>query len=145
MAYYFVKNTAKSVGKMFPFKEISVTEQQPFVCKAKTILMLNENLQNVSSKFIDLLQSELSIEKLTKKTENWHILEWSDFEKELKKLKITLTGEQKEDWFERFNRLKTEAQTLKATIDKTVKEIDQMVYALYELSNEEITVIEKSI
>jgi len=154
MAYYFVKNTAKSVRKMFPkiilndlrkfpFKEISVTEQQPFVSKAETILTLNENLQNVSSKFIGLLQSELSIEKLTKKIENWHILEWSNFEKELKKLKITLTGEQKEDWFERFNRLKTEAQTLKTEIDKTDKEIDQMVYELYGLSEEEIKIVEE--
>jgi len=153
MAYYFVKNTAKSVRKMFPkiilndlrkfpFKEISEAEQQPFVNKAETILKLNENLQNVSSKFIGLLQSELSIEKLTKKIEKWHSLEWSDFEKELKRIKIALTGEQKEDWFERFNRLKTEAQNLKAQIDKTDSEIDKMVYELYGLSEDEIKIVE---
>ena len=155
MAYYFVKNTAKSVRKMFPkiilndlrkfpFKELSETEQQPFVNKAQTILNLNKSLQNVSSKFIGLLQSELSIEKLTKKIENWHSLEWNDFEKELKRIKITLTGEQKEDWFERFNRLKAEAQTLKTEIDKTDREIDQMVYDLYDLTEEEIQIVENN-
>jgi uncharacterized pyridoxal phosphate-containing UPF0001 family protein len=155
MAYYFVKNTAKSVRKMFPkiilndlrkfpFKELSETEQQPFVNKAETILTLNKNLQNVSSKFIGLLQSELSIEKLTKKIEKWHSLEWSDFEKELKRIKIVLTGEQKEDWFERFNRLKEEAQILKTEIDKTDKEIDKMVYELYDLSEDEIKIVEEN-
>ena len=155
MAYYFVKNTAKSVRKMFPkiilndlrkfpFKELLETEQQPFVNKADTILNLNEGLQNVSSKFIGLLQSELSIEKLTKKIEHWHFLEWSDFEKELKRIKLVLAGEQKEDWFERFNRLKAEAQTLKTEIDKTDREIDQMVYELYDLTEEEIQIVENN-
>jgi type I restriction-modification system DNA methylase subunit len=155
MAYYFVKNTAKSVRKMFPkiilndlrkfpFKEISETEQQPFVNKADTILKLNENLKNVSSKFIGLLQTELSIKKLTKKIDNWHYLEWIDFEKELKRIKRVLTGEQKEDWYERFNRLKSEIQNLKTQIDKIDKEIDQMVYELYGLTAEEIQIVENS-
>ncbi|MDA3893200.1 MAG: N-6 DNA methylase [Salinivirgaceae bacterium] len=155
MAYYFVKNTAKSVRKMFPkiilndlrkfpFKEISLTEQQPFIEKAEIILQLNKDIQKVSSKFIGLLQSELTLEKLSAKIENWHTLEWVDFEKELKKLKITLSGVQKEDWFERFNRLKAEAQTLKAEIDKTDKEIDQMVYELYDLTEDEIEIVENA-
>ena len=155
MAYYFVKNTAKSVRKMFPkiilndlrkfpFKQISETKQQPFIEKVETILQLNKDVQKVSTKFIDLLQSELLIEKLTNKIENWDVLNWIDFEKELKKLKIILSGEQKEDWFERFNRLKSEAQILKAEIDKTDKEIDKMVYELYGLSEEEIAIVENS-
>jgi hypothetical protein len=155
MAYYFVKNTAKSVRKMFPkiilndlrkfpFKEISETEQQPFVNKADTILKLNENLKNVSSKFIGLLQTELSIKKLTKKIDNWHYLEWIDFEKELKRIKRVLKGEQKEDWYERFNRLKSEIQNLKTQIDKIDKEIDQMVYELYGLTAEEIQIVENN-
>jgi type I restriction-modification system DNA methylase subunit len=130
--------------KKLPFKIIPELEQQPFANKVDAILELNNKLQNVSTKFISLLQSELSIEKLTKKIEKWHSLEWSDFEKELKRIKITLTGEQKEDWFERFNRLKTEAQTLKAEINKKDAEIDAMVYELYDLNKEEIKIVEGS-
>jgi ketosteroid isomerase-like protein len=81
---------------------------------------------------------------LTKKIEHWHFLEWSDFEKELKRIKLVLAGEQKEDWFERFNRLKAEAQTLKTEIDKTDREIDQMVYELYDLTEEEIQIVENN-
>ena len=156
MAYYFVKNTAKSVRKMFPkiilndlrkfpFKEISEVEQQPFVNKADKILILNKELQTVSKKFIGLLQSELSIEKLTKKIENWYTVEWFIFEKELKRIKVIITGEQKEDWFERFNRLKEKAQILKSEIEKTKIEIDHMVYELYGLSEDEINIVEENV
>jgi len=39
---------------------------------------------------------------------------------------------------------KTEAQILKTEIDKTDKEIDQMVYELYGLSEDEIKIVEGS-
>ena len=102
------------------------------------------NIYTVPKKFIGLLHSELSIEKLTKKIGDWYTLEWSGFEKELKRIKRVLTGEQKEDWYERFNRLKSEIQNLKAQIDKTEKEIDAMVYQLYGLTEAEIEIIENS-
>ena len=41
-----------------------------------------------------------------------------------------------------FNEQK--AQTLKAEIDKTDKEIDAMVYELYGLTEEEIAIVESS-
>ena len=39
---------------------------------------------------------------------------------------------------------KAEAQSLKSEIDKTDKEIDQMVYQLYNLTDEEIKIVEES-
>ena len=155
MAYYFVKNTAKSARKMFPkiilndlrkfpFKEISELDQIPFIIKVEIILELTKDLQSVIDRFIGLLQTELSIEKLPKKIENWTCFQWGDIEKELNKLKIEISGIQKEDWFERFNRLKREAQELKHQIEQTDKEIDQMVYDLYGLTEEEIKIVEES-
>jgi type II restriction/modification system DNA methylase subunit YeeA len=41
-----------------------------------------------------------------------------------------------------FNEQKQKAQSLKSQIDKTDKEIDQMVYSLYELTDEEIDIVE---
>jgi hypothetical protein len=41
-----------------------------------------------------------------------------------------------------FEAKRAEAQTLKAEIDKTDNEIDQMVYALYGLTEEEIKIVE---
>ena len=48
------------------------------------------------------------------------------------------------EWMEVFETKKAEAQKLKAKIDKTDKEIDQMVYELYELTPEEIEIVENS-
>ncbi len=45
---------------------------------------------------------------------------------------------------ELFEEKKAEAQSLKAEIDKTDKEIDQMVYKLYNLTEEEIQIVENN-
>ena len=48
------------------------------------------------------------------------------------------------DWMEVFETKKAEAQDLKAEIDHTDKEIDQMVYELYGLTQEEIEIVENA-
>lgn len=45
---------------------------------------------------------------------------------------------------ELFEEKKKKALELKAQIEKTDKEIDQMVYALYELTEDEIRIVEES-
>ena len=48
------------------------------------------------------------------------------------------------DWMDVFETKKAEAQTIKAEIDKTDKEIDQMVYELYGLTEDEIQIVENN-
>ena len=48
------------------------------------------------------------------------------------------------DWMEVFETKKVEVLKLKTEIDKTDKEIDQMVYELYGLTAEEILIVENS-
>ena len=48
------------------------------------------------------------------------------------------------DWMEVSETKKKEAQTLKSEIERTDKEIDQMVYELYGLSEEESKIVEGS-
>ncbi len=43
-----------------------------------------------------------------------------------------------------FNEQKEKAQALKSEIEKADKEIDQMVYELYGLTEEEIKIVENS-
>ena len=47
-------------------------------------------------------------------------------------------------WMDVFETKKSEIQMLKTEIDKTDKEIDSMVFQLYNLTNEEIEIIESS-
>ena len=48
------------------------------------------------------------------------------------------------EWMDVFESNREEAQTLKYEINKTDKEIDQMVYELYGLTKEEIEIVERS-
>jgi hypothetical protein len=62
----------------------------------------------------------------------------------LQKNKIALLGVSKDDWFDRFDRLKKQALALKTRIHQTDKEIDRLVYELYGLPDEEIQIVENS-
>jgi type I restriction-modification system DNA methylase subunit len=107
----------------------------------------NNQLQIIYSKFTNYLQSQFTIEKLPRKLQNWHELEFGEFIKELNKAIKKVGGEKltkidEMEWMEVFETKKAEAQTLKDEIDRIDKEIDAMVYELYGLSEEEIKIVE---
>jgi type I restriction-modification system DNA methylase subunit len=116
------------------------------ILKEKAILLNSyyQKFNDSKNKFVSILQSDFQLEKPSKKIEEFYILTWSEFEKELNKNKITLLGVQKDDWFDRFDRFKKQALELKTQIDQTDKEIDKMVYELYGLTEEEIQIVENS-
>lgn len=118
--------------------------QQPFIEKADQMLSLNKELQEINAKFQRTLLREFSIEKLSKKLENWHQLSFSSFLEEIKKQKIELTLSQKAEWEDYFLSEQQKATTLQAEIQKTDTEIDKMVYQLYGLTDEEIKIVENS-
>ena len=137
----------KKTGEMIineQLKEISLQEQQHFIEKADKMLFLNKNLQELSQKFQRLLTRKFELEKLTTKLQEWYLLEFSEFVKELKKSKIKLSLKEEMEWEEIFLENKEEAEKIKNEIEMTDKEIDRMVYELYGLSEEEVNIIERN-
>ena len=128
--------------KKLPIKEISLEAQQPFIEKADKMLSLNKDLQEKVSSFQRLLTRKFELEKLSTKLQDWYLLEFSEFIKELKKLKIKLSLKEEIEWEEIFIEKKEEVEKVKNEIEITDKEIDRMVYELYGLSEEEIKIIE---
>ena len=128
--------------KELPIKKISLEAQQPFIEKADKMLFLNKNLQELSQKFQRLLTRKFELEKLTTKLQDWYLLEFSEFVKELKKSKIKLSLKEEIEWEEIFLEKKEEAEKVKNEIEMTDKEIDGMVYELYGLSKEEVKIVE---
>ncbi len=129
------------------FKDI---DNEKFEYFTDLMLKNKTQMQSILGKFTKYLQSQYSIEKLSKKLQNWHELEFADFIKELNKAIKKASGEKltKKDemeWMELFEEKKAEAQTLKAEIEKTDKEIDQMVYELYGLTEDEIKIVEGAV
>jgi hypothetical protein len=72
------------------------------------------------------------------------LLEYAEFIKELKKKKIKLSLSQEAEWEDYFLEEQKKAVALKTQIDTTDKEINQMVYELYGLTEEEIEIVENS-
>jgi len=85
------------------------------------------------------------LDALPKKLQEWHLLTYSDFIKELGKKRIKLTLSEETELEDYFLQEKDKAQILKSKIEKTDKEIDRTVCALYGLAEEEIKIIEESV
>lgn len=88
------------------------------------------------------LQSKFSLPKLSRKLEHWPSLEFKDFLKELKRLKVQLGLAEESEWLAYFNEQKAKANALQNQIDATDKQIDALVYELYGLTEEEVKVVE---
>ena len=98
---------------------------------------------------IELLESALAAaDALIQKFPDDHATQQRDYLRdrlaELKKKKIKLSLEEEAEWLTYFNKKKIEANALQAEIEGIEKQIDQMVYELYGLSEEEINVVEAS-
>jgi len=154
MSYYFKFATAKSVRQMFPkiilndlrkfpIKDCGAEEQNKFIAEVDVVLLKNIELIDVNTKFLTLLKTAFPIEAISNKLNNWHELDWKTFVSELSKKKIKMTAEQEEKWLDRFNRMSAQAREIKQVIDRTDKEIDQMVYKLYGLTEDEMKIVEQ--
>lgn len=126
-----------------PLVNISLEKQQPFIEKADKMLSLNKELQDLSQKFQRMLLRKFDLEKLSTKLQEWYLLDFSDFIKELKRLKVKLSLSQESEWEEYFLEEKLKAVAIDSEIKATDKEIDSMVYKLYDLTDEEIKIIEE--
>ena len=128
--------------KVLPIR--SVTLDKNLAEQADLMLSLNQQLQELTSKFIRTLQRKFEIDKLSKKLENWHELTYAEFIKELAKKKIKMSLGEESEWEAYFLAEQTKAQQLMLQIEHTDSEIDQMVYKLYDLTDDEIAIIEAS-
>jgi type I restriction-modification system DNA methylase subunit len=130
--------------KELPIKIAQERIQIPFVEIANHMLSLNHDLQKINDSFISLLQSKFRIEKISKKIEKWHGLDFGTFLEELKNKKAQLGLSEEAEWMQYFNEQKEKAQNLIFEIYKTDAQIDAMVYELYGLTEAEIEIVENS-
>lgn len=157
ISYYFMKNTAKSVRKMFPkiilkdlrlfpIKEIQLSEQPTFIEKADLMLTLNKDFYEKKGRFSNRIKKSFGLGKINKRLSKFYELEFNDFVLEIEKqIKKKISLKEQDEWEDYFNDYKREILELKDQIDKTDREIDEMVYELYGLSEEEIGVVEGSL
>jgi len=153
MSYYFLKNTPKAVRQMFPkliledlrkfpIPEAAPSEQTPFIEKADIMLKLNKEFYEKKNLFLKLIKINFEAEG-SKKLDSFYELSSEQLIKEIERLcKKTLKYDKQKELIIEFEKTKTELLDLKSQIESTDKEIDQMVYKLYGLTGQEISLIE---
>ena len=149
---YFHKGKSSGENKAFAQFKGFYVESFPYVKsenaffkeRVNLIVEITSRLNKLQIQFTDLLQSKFDLENLSKKLQNWYELEFKDLLKELRKTKVTLGLAEEAEWMKYFNEQKQKAEQLKTEMNRIDNEIDQMVYELYGLTEEEIKVIEES-
>jgi hypothetical protein len=126
---------------------------------SKNIESFVQDQTSLTNKFLNFLKQKFQIEKFSTKLQNWHDLEFGEFIKELNKAiktsnkqrlkdglhEVTLLNKKDEfEWLDLFEENKQKAQALQTQITQTDREIDAMVYELYGLTDDEITIVENS-
>ena len=130
----------------FPLPDLSSLENKDnadnLTVLAEQMLSLNAQLQQKRQRFIHRFQANLGVQKITATLERFDEADFNTVLAELKKQKISLTLTQQDEWEDYFNQYKADCNTLTAQIAATDKEIDQMVYQLYGLTEDEIKIVE---
>ena len=155
LVFFYLKNVCTTLqGGFYDFRRdkiitIPISNNLKEIDKelsylSTNLINLTDNKNRTINNLTTLLQSKFNIKNFTKKLQNWTNLDFYDFTKELQKAKIKLSLSEEAEWMLYFNEQKEKAQNLKAEINKTDHEIDQMVYQLYGLTDEEIKIVEEA-
>ncbi len=138
MSWWYLLYSAPNL-KNTSIKNISLSDQQPFIEKADAMIELKKEFHEKIDFNLRFLQSKFSIEKPSTKLSKFREIDFSWFLKELKVKKLPMDTEA--ELMRYFEKEKTEILVLKNKIDETDKEIDDMVFDLYELTEEERKVV----
>lgn len=128
----------------FLIPKCSKNKQQTIIIEVDKILLSHKKIIEQSQKFQRTLQRKFNLEDLPKKLENWYELTFAEFVKELAKKKVKLSLSEEAEWEDYFLQEQQKAVAIKNEIVATDKAIDKMVYELYGLSEEEISIVENN-
>jgi len=128
----------------FPVPQANHEQQAALAQFAKERTQLTSDFQTLTTKFEHSIHRKFNIEKLTTKMQNWYLLSYAEFIKELSKKKLKLSLSEEAEWEDYFNEQKGKAQTLKSEITETDRKIDVLVAGLYGVEEREIGIVEDS-
>lgn len=153
ISFYFEKTTPKANRSMFPKLILQDLRQFPIPnvdndkkgslsSKAEQMIELNKQLYEGVKSAIDLLQAEYQPKKISQKLEEFYTLGINPFLEELKKQGVNISLFQKEDLINWYKQKADALNDIKNQIDTLDQAIDREVYKIYNLTPEEIQIIE---
>ena len=154
-ATYFYRCLHDIKGKVFAkislddlsnFPIPTITEKNKDVVKemeslADTMLSLNSQIQDKRSRFLRRLSDNLEGVKITTALQQFDQMDFKGLMAELKKQKIHIPVKDQDEWEDFFNERVAECRELSAQIKATDEEIDNKVFDLYGLTEEERKIV----
>jgi type I restriction-modification system DNA methylase subunit len=131
--------------EQLPMPDLLAIEFSSFNNIVDEIIDLRKVQLAIVNKFIRTFIRKFSIDKTSKKLLSWHKLTFAEFVNELKKQKVKLSLSDEVEWEDYFEAEKEKKQAILSQIEKADKKINQMVYELYGLTEEETKIVEESI
>jgi hypothetical protein len=152
-SFFHLNSSPNSIKGAFPkilikdLREIPIPGISKNIQKnlSQLVFSITEKIESqilILNNLIKLFQSKFSIEKPSTKLQHWPNLDFKGFLGELKKAKVKLSLSEEAEWMSYFNEQKQKALALQSEITRIDAEIDQLVYELYGLTEEEIKIVE---
>ncbi|MDR1923521.1 MAG: Eco57I restriction-modification methylase domain-containing protein, partial [Planctomycetaceae bacterium] len=126
-----------------PIKNITQKKQKPLIALANEMSSLHANAQTQQHEFLRRLTDNLTNIKITKILEHFDRLQYKEFLAELLKQKIKIPLRNQNEWEEFFNDSKTKCNNITKQIEEIDRKINELVYELYGLTEDEIKIIER--
>ncbi len=105
-----------------------------------------ESVNTFTRRIADLCPLERDAKLSTKLTDWWKLNDFAAFRAEVKKcFKADIPLKERSDWEDLFTTGKTQIEKLSAEIKRNEDEINAIVYKLFDLTPEEIALLEDSI
>ena len=128
--------------KRLPIAKTQVTEVEAMV---KELMILCQKRFDTKNKFVGFIQSAYEPKAITNQIENFETISFKELCIELKKQKVCLSGTDKLELLSLFNSKKEEVLTLSSQISSIQRKLDETVFSIYGLNQEEIEYIKKEI
>ena len=155
ISFYFGKTTPKANRTMFPkiilqdLRKFPVfnandIQKQNLAQKAEQMIELNKQLHEGIDSALELIKSVYQPKQISQNLEKFYTLGKYPFLEELEKQKVKLSLNQKEELIKWYQDKSKVLNNIQKQIDILDQQIDQEVYKLYNLTDEEIKIIEKS-
>ncbi len=155
ITWFFLQNTGTTLRggyfrfktsylKSFRFPTVTQEQQQSLANKAEQMIELNKQLHEGINSSLELIKSEYQPKKISQNLEKFYTLGIHPFLEELEKQKVKLSLSQKEELINWYKEKSEQLNKIKQQIDTLDHQIDQEVYKLYNLTDEEIKIIEEN-
>lgn len=139
----FAEVKAVNLAKL-PIPRATFEQQQSLANKGEQMMDLNKQLHDGIDSALELIQTEYQPKKNSQNLEKFYTLGIHPFLEELEKQEVKLSLTQKEELIIWYKERSDKLNKITQQIDVLDNEIDKEVYKLYNLTNEEIKIIEET-